>query len=606
MEIKADVKPISELMKFYFTIPDYQREYVWKAEEHVAQFFEDIENEFSENKPMNEQASYFIGSIIIVRKPDGDYDVIDGQQRLTTIVLTLCAFREYLKNKVDPNTVGTKRLEEIRKKIDELLYSYDLGTGRSKPRLILQYEEAKDYMNCLIEETDFKGDTTNSINKMMEAYEKIFSYIENIDKTYLLDFITYFLIKVEMVVIIPENISSALKIFETINQRGAGLSPMDLLKNLIFKESNQQDFAKVKVVWKEMISNLEKCGEGDKPLRFLRYFLMAKYYNGMLREDEIYKWIISDEGKKAIKYQDNPLQFAEELKESSAYYRDFVKATIADTEDPNYPSLTYMGHIGKSTFRQHIILLLALKNNLRNNKAAVELLCKNLEVLVFYYTMTREQTKTFESRFSNWAKELRNIDTLDSLKDFIKTKIGAEVQNKNISFSQVFKTISEFDIRPQYRVKYYFGRIENYIRQMSNLPVHPMSYYKSLQIEHIIPKTPDGGNIPQTFKDKNEYEFYLHLLGNLTLVESNINQALNKVNKITDADWFNGKTREYRKSDIRLTQSIAAIINIGANTAWNNFANKNLFSFTSWGKDEIIKRQELLLALTNQIWKVSV
>jgi hypothetical protein len=41
---------------------------------------------------------------------------------------------------------------------------------------------------------------------------------------------------------------------------------------------------------------------------------MAKYYNGMLREDEIYKWIISDEGKKAIKYQDNPLQFAEELK----------------------------------------------------------------------------------------------------------------------------------------------------------------------------------------------------------------------------------------------------------------------------------------------------
>ena len=408
-----------------------------------------------------------------------------------------------------------------------------------------------------------------------------------------------------MVVIIPENISSALKIFETINQRGAGLSPMDLLKNLIFKESNQQDFAKVKAIWKETISNLEKCGEGDKPLRFLRYFLMAKYYNGVLREDEIYKWIISDEGKKAIKYQDNPLQFAEELKESSAYYRDFVKATIADTEDPNYPSLTYIGHIGKSTF-DSTLYFYCIKNNLKNNKAAVELLCKNLEVLVFYYTMTREQTKIFESRFSSWAKELRNIDALDSLKEFINIKIGAEVQNKKISFNQAFKTIREFDIRPQYRVKYYYGRIENYIRQMSNLPEHPMSYYKSLQIEHIIPQTPDGGNIPQAFKDKSEYEFYLHLLGNLTLVESNINQALNKVNKITDADWFNGKTKEYRKSDIRLTQSIAEIIKIGANTAWNSFADKNLFSFSSWSKDEIIKRQELLMTLTNQIWKVSV
>jgi len=218
MEIKADVKPIGELLKFYFTIPDYQREYVWKSEEHVAQFFEDIENEFSEIKPMNEQSSYFIGSIIIVKRPDGDFDVIDGQQRLTTIVLTLCAFREYLKNKIDSSFPGTKRLEEIKKKIDELLYSYDLETGRSRPRLKLQYEEAKNYMDCLIEETDYNGETTNSINKMKEAYDRITSYIANINKNHLLDFIIYFLIKVEMVVFIPENIVSYLKILESIYQ----------------------------------------------------------------------------------------------------------------------------------------------------------------------------------------------------------------------------------------------------------------------------------------------------------------------------------------------------------------------------------------------------
>jgi len=606
MEIKADVKPIGELLKFYFTIPDYQREYVWKSEEHVAQFFEDIENEFSEIKPMNEQSSYFIGSIIIVKRPDGDFDVIDGQQRLTTIVLTLCAFREYLKNKINSSFPGTKRLEEIKKKIDELLYSYDLETGRSRPRLKLQYEEAKNYMDCLIEETDYNGETTNSINKMKEAYDRITSYIANINKNHLLDFIIYFLIKVEMVVIIPENIGSALKIFETINQRGSGLTPMDLLKNLIFKESNQQDFAKIKSIWKEIILNLERCGEVDKPLRFLRYFLMAKYYNGVLREDEIYKWIISDEGKKAINYQDNPLRFAEELKENSVYYRDFVNATIASTEDPDNPSLTYIGHIGKSTFRQHIILLLALNARLINNKAAVELLCKNLEVLVFYYTMTREQTKIFESRFSSWAKELRNIDTLDGLKDFIKSKIGIEVENKQISFNQICNTIREFDIKPLYRVKYFYGRIENYIRLMSNLPVYPMSHYKSLQIEHIFPQTPDEGNIPEQFSNEDDYEYCLHLLGNLTLVESSINQALNKVNKITENDWFDKKKEEYCKSDIKLTQTIAKIEKIGVNTAWNSFSEKNLQCFTVWNKDEVKNRQDLLFNLAKQIWNVSV
>jgi uncharacterized protein with HEPN domain len=220
---------------------------------------------------MNEQASYFIGSIIIVRKPDGDYDVIDGQQRLTTIVLTLCAFREYLKNKVDPNTVGTKRLEEIRKKIDELLYSYDLGTGRSKPRLILQYEEAKDYMNCLIEETDFKGDTTNSINKMMEAYEKIFSYIENIDKTYLLDFITYFLIKVEMVVIIPENGRSKPRLILQYEEAKDYMNC--LIEETDFKGDTTNSINKMMEAYEKIFSYIENI---DKTylLDFITYFLI--------------------------------------------------------------------------------------------------------------------------------------------------------------------------------------------------------------------------------------------------------------------------------------------------------------------------------------------
>ena len=83
--------------------------------------------------------------------------------------------------------------------------------------------------------------------------------------------------------------------------------------------------------------------------------------------------------------------------------------------------------------------MLALKNNLRNNKAAVELLCKNLEVLVFYYTMTREQTKTFESRFSNWAKELRNIDTLDSLKEFINIKSVQKYKTRKLVLTRHLK-----------------------------------------------------------------------------------------------------------------------------------------------------------------------
>src|SRR5690606_31142693 len=128
-------------------------------------------------------------------------------------------------------------------------------------------------------------------------------------------------------IIRSENLSSALKIFETINQRGAGLNAMDLVKNLLFSEADEADFQKIKDLWKDIVFNLQTCKEDNSPLRFLRYFLMARYHNGILREDDIYKWIISPEGKKATNYEHKPLEFAKELVKISKRYSELVIAT---------------------------------------------------------------------------------------------------------------------------------------------------------------------------------------------------------------------------------------------------------------------------------------
>ena len=93
MKVEVEVKSIQKLNDYFFLVPDYQREYVWKADDHVEQFLEDISNEYDEKN--KEQLNYFIGSIILIRN-NGKHDVIDGQQRLTTITLTLCAFRDLI------------------------------------------------------------------------------------------------------------------------------------------------------------------------------------------------------------------------------------------------------------------------------------------------------------------------------------------------------------------------------------------------------------------------------------------------------------------------------------------------------------------------------
>ena len=142
MEIKANKKSVCELKDFYFSVPNYQREYVWKADDQVEQFLVDIDNEYEEDS--KEQQSYFIGSIIIVKNNKGKYDVIDGQQRLTTIMLTLCAMRDLLEEQnLD------KKQKQYLKTIQELLYDFDTRTDQEEIRLELQYDESKGFLSLM-------------------------------------------------------------------------------------------------------------------------------------------------------------------------------------------------------------------------------------------------------------------------------------------------------------------------------------------------------------------------------------------------------------------------------------------------------------------------
>ena len=121
------------------------------------------------------------------------------------------------------------------------LSSFDVEAGKVQLRLELQYEESKDFLATLIQRQVYSGDRSASIHKMQGAYARIKAELESHLKDgvgALTEFAAYFLTKIDLVVIESENLSSALKIFETINQRGAGLNAMDLIKNLLFSKAS--------------------------------------------------------------------------------------------------------------------------------------------------------------------------------------------------------------------------------------------------------------------------------------------------------------------------------------------------------------------------------
>jgi uncharacterized protein with ParB-like and HNH nuclease domain len=603
MEIKADVKSIEKLKDYFFIVPDYQREYVWESEKHVARFLQDINDEF--NPTTSKQSSYFIGSAIIVKKGNGAYDVVDGQQRLTTIIISLCAIRAILKSITSLPAEQKNSKEKLLSIVQNLLFEYSIEQDKNTPRLILQYSESKDYLTKLIEEVSFEDRKTNSIKRMEDAYNTIYAFLKDIaanDPATLIAFVRYFLLNVEMVIIQPDDLSSALKIFETINERGVGLNALDLLKNLLFSNASESDFAIIKDTWKQMIDNLSVSGEGDKPLRFLRYFLIARYHDGIIREEDIYKWIISKEGKEKIKYEQDPVKFARELLRASKKYSDFIRATNAWDADPDYPNITGIGYLSKKNARQHLILLLAIKDSL--DKSTINILAKNLESLVFYYAINKVLTKYYETTFANWAVQIRKISSLDELKAFIKTEIGNELKVRQDTFAASFASKSQDDLNPQYRIKYVLGKIEEYIRSKVNFPSANLLFYQSQQLEHILPQT--GENIPSDIYP-NEYDYRVtkYKFGNLTLLESPINQSLNYSNDISSNEWFVAKKNAYLNSGILLSRTFSDIT-IGHKTAFNGFATEKLKSFDYWNMDAVSERQEILKKLILDIWKIHI
>lgn len=605
MEIDAEVRSIHKLQDYSFLVPDYQREYVWEVDNQVDQFLEDINNEYDAG---TSDQSYFIGSIIIVKNGD-KYDVIDGQQRLTTIVIALCAFRNLLKHL----TLDAKQKNWF-ETIEQWLSKFDPEADETQVRLELQYEESKNYLGKLILGEPYQDESTTSIKKMKKAYEQIKQHLlsehlhhtgdnnnkgTNIDA--LVNFARYFLTKIELVVIQSENLGSALKIFETINQRGAGLNAMDLVKNLLFSQVDEKDFQKIKKLWKEINQNLQSCNEEQSPLRFLRYFLMARYHNGILREDEIYKWIISAEGILATQYNNKPLELANELVKLSKRYAALVNATMLKKDGGQYPAVSRLGFINKCKSRQHLVLLLALK--VQCSDEVIEALARELESFFFFSNTIGIQAKYNERLFTRWAVRLRNVGDTDQLKTVVDDTLLLYIKEKLSDFKQAFLSLKHSHYTPGYRQRYILGQLENKLRCISgSKSLHELSFFNNLQIEHILPQTPkDKQQLPNEFKDFDDYENYVGFLGNVTLLESVINQAVNKCNDL-HGSWFEAKQTEYKNSEVKMTALLDHKYTIGKDTSLNSFKSQYGYEFSEWNKESIQQRQTILLDLAMDTW----
>ena len=543
IQIQFNYLDVENCFKNFYVVPDYQREYVW-TEVQINQLLDDIYEEFD----FNPNKEYFIGSTVVFKNNDGFYELIDGQQRTTSIFLIICAFKKiYREREIDTDTI-----ERMIK--DKTVNS--LGDSVDCYKLELQYKDSSNILSKIANNLERPENLTGSAERLYNAYENVISFLKNRfkedeDPVQLKKFFVYIFRKLKFIQIETPEINDALKIFETINERGVGLNPMDLLKNLLFRQVNRNDFNSLKDKWKTLIKLLEKNNE--KPLRFLRYFIMSNYKvnnqrgEEIIREEEIYKWFIRPENVAQCNYEKEPFEFVELLLENATCYINFFKGLNKDGSKNVY--LDNISKLGGGAFKQHLILLLAGRNlpqDLFNHFA------KQIETLVFYYFITKEPTKEFERNFSKWAKSVLRIKSREELNNFVKENIQPVITSKENEYKLYFTETRQNNLQ-QYRIRYILAKIAQYLDQErlgSYIPQVLDNYItKGVEIEHILPFNPT-----ESLRNEigEEYDDLKIRLGNLTLLEKTMNIVVGN-------DFFSKKVIEYSKSPFYISKSIAGL-----------------------------------------------
>jgi uncharacterized protein with ParB-like and HNH nuclease domain len=588
---------IADLFKEFYAVPDFQREYVW-ADENVEKLLVDIIDELYDNDEPLEDSEYFLGSLVVY--PDnGTFQLIDGQQRLTTIYLLFCAIRDFV---IIESGKTSKAIEGLIAGVDQ-----DTKTGLDidRYRLTLQYGDGGKVLEII---ADSKSNISNidktaseSATKLVEAYETIREFLlsrfgSSVEKR--LQFSGTFTSRVKLIRIGTLNLKSALKVFETINHRGVGLNSMDLLKNYLFINTSKQESKDLKLHWKELKKRWDKMintihDSKEDPMRFLRYYIMSHYAVNLQNnfpEEAVYDWF-TKEGSR-YKIDKFPLKFVDTLIKASEDFSNFTKCKNVDGSDNQF-----LKNIKKlqGRYSQHFILLLAAREL---PKDLFTELCYHIENLLFTYTITRSTRKDINMirDFSQWSQDLLQVKNREQFEAFIEFYFIDKFVSLSNEFNSAFRELTESKIAT-YRIRYVLAKITQFVDNQAYSNASQLDRYldKSITIEHILPKSVNP-ELRSKFDKPNEYGSYVEKLGNLVLLEKTINSSLSD-------STYDAKKSGYKQSQLLLPRSLVEKPGVGNNTQLNRTVNHlNLTQFDVWDSKAIDKRQEMLINLARLVW----
>ena len=564
--------------KFYYSIPKYQREYTWSYREWDA-LYDDI----SENNP-----EYFIGSIICI--PLGDtinpyMEVIDGQQRLTTISLFLAAIYTRLKEYKDYlDEDDDDILPSLRKSLKSTISPNEM---KLVPQV--QNHNQEDY-NFIMSEIGLKKSASTKhsyfgVRKVSRCYQHFLwlmdKEMEDMEPEDKVAFLLNKFDKLKQAMLVKMEVSShsdAYVLFESLNNRGTPLTAIDLMKNLIMAkaESNHLTTDDCFNRWQQLLGYLSDDYATQE--RFFR-----QYYNAFKRSLNAPFRSDSDRKKDplgVVATKSNLLNIFEKLinKDLNLFLEDILKCgkiysclILQDQDENTYRSnLEDLEHIQGAPSYLLLLYVLKYKTELELTDGDINTLIELLNKYfvrrnVTDYPSTRDLTRIFMDIISHIE------DETPKGKEVINVVVGILSTSNNCATDEMFKKSLQGDIYKDNvgAARYILCKLaESTMTQetWTNLWARTPKNVYVWTIEHIFP---EGENIPQCWIDmiadgdaelaKKYLNEYTHKIGNLTITGYNSTLGNKSFIEKRDRQSKEGKRFIGYKNGLEINKEIAQL-----------------------------------------------
>ena len=554
MKVDAQGMPIRKLLtEGEYIIPNYQREYDWE-DEQIDEFINDI-------KGINKNESYFIGHMVFEGKRNGPkFTVIDGQQRLTTITIILCCLRDifYEKNNTDLANGINDQYIFFKNDDNETFARLD----NKMPYPVLQAR----VLNVPNEKKDNIKPKKNGEKKIIRAYEKIKSLFDDSTIEELKDFRDRIL-NLETVSVVTEGVSDACAIFMTLNSTGKDLTPLDLVKSLIFSK-----YPKVSLIeepndtWKKIKDNINDNS------KFLNNFYASRYKkvsdrNIFKEVEKTLKSLTPKEPGAAAK------ELLQQMLEDSELFKLINEPVSTNFEKKDYDIYESIYAITKQ-FKIQVAnaFLIALIRDYRKKNISKKMCLRGLSVMERFHFINNavcsKRSSGIDLLYAKYAHDLYQATSrpdkhqvITSVCNDLKGKVAKLSDFKVDVDSKLYYT--KKDERQKELVKYVLMKLERK-QNAHSIPI-------ATSIEHVYPESPETMTLGDPSLIKN--------IGNLVLLEDDVNS------KIGNKDY-----KDKKKYVLKNSKMITA---------------KELFeTYNDWTDKEIEQRRnDMIDEIYDKMWK---